>query len=348
MDLEEVRNQARVRMKGFCGVYKECDGDPSRLCQGHSYGGLGIGGVGSGASFTNNVKALKNLRLRMRLVDEAAEPDTSFDFFGHRLSMPVFGAPVTGVNSFGGDAVITEKDFCHATVLGCRDAGTVGWRGDTYTYDYSKPETCHCLSAFRSAGGTGVKIIKPREQEVILREVKRYEELGIFAFGVDIDGCGSVMMNKHGKPVFKKSMKDLKEIASAIRLPFVVKGVMTAEDAVLCVEAGARCVVVSNHGGRVLDHTPGTAEVLPEIAASVGDRAMIIADGGVRNGFDVLKMLALGANAVLVGRDIVRAAVGGGADGVKLQMDMLRDTLSKAMMMTGCGTLGDITGDILE
>ncbi len=347
MDLEEVRNQARIKMKGFCGVYKECDGDPSRLCQGHSYGGLGIGGVGSGASFANNVKALKKYSLRMRIVDDNSEPETGFDFFGFRASMPVFGAPVTGVNSFGGDAVITEKDFCHATVMGCRDAGTIGFRGDTYTYDYSNPETCHCLAAFKSAGGTGVKIMKPREQEVILREVRRYEDLGILAFGIDIDGCGSVMMNKHGKPVFKKTKNELRELASSIKLPFIVKGIMTVEDAVACVESGARCVVISNHGGRVLDHTPGTAEVLPEIAAAVKGKAMIIADGGIRNGYDVLKMLALGADAVLIGRDIVRAAAGGGVTGVKLQMDMFRDTLSKAMMMTGCRSLGDINREIL-
>ena len=347
MDLTDVRNEAKKKLKGHCGVYKECDGCPSRLCQGRSYGGLGIGGVGSGASFANNVAALNKLGLKMVLVEEDFEPDITFDFFGNKSSMPVFGAPVTGVNSFGGESVMTEKDFCHATVQGCRESGTIAFRGDTYTYDYSNPETCHCISSIKDAGGWGVKIIKPRDQKVILKEVKIYEDMGALAFGVDVDGCGSVMMAKHGKPVFKKSVNDLKEIASATKLPFIVKGIMAVEDAAASVKAGAKAVVVSNHGGRVLDHTPGTADVLPDISAEIKGKAMVLVDGGIRNGFDVLKMLALGADAVLVGRDIIRAAVGGGTEGVKIQMDFFGQTLVEAMKMTGCRSLKDIKKDIL-
>ncbi|MFX1505107.1 MAG: alpha-hydroxy-acid oxidizing protein, partial [Promethearchaeota archaeon] len=121
------------------------------------------------------------------------------------------------------------------------------------------------------------------------------------------------------------------------------------EDAVEAVDAGASAIVVSNHGGRVLDHTPGTADVLPEITEALkGRKAIIVVDGGIRTGYDVLKMLALGANAVLIGRDIVRAAVGGGSEGVRLQMDYLRETLKKAMKMTGCPSLNQITPSILE
>jgi 4-hydroxymandelate oxidase len=98
----------------------------------------------------------------------------------------------------------------------------------------------------------------------------------------------------------------------------------------------------------VLDHTPGTAEVLPDIIKAVHKSVMVIADGGVRNGYDVLKMLALGADAVLAGRDIVRAAVGGGIEGVKLQMETYRDDLVKAMKMTGCRNLGDVSDKILD
>jgi isopentenyl diphosphate isomerase/L-lactate dehydrogenase-like FMN-dependent dehydrogenase len=94
-------------------------------------------------------------------------------------------------------------------------------------------------------------------------------------------------------------------------------------------------VAISNHGGRVLDSTPGTAEVLPRVREAVGPDFPLTVDGGVRTGYDVLKMLALGADAVLLGRDIIRAAVGGGALGVKLHLDHIRNTLKKAMFMTG-------------
>ena len=103
LTLVDVRAQAKVKLKGICGVYKICDGDPSRLCQRHSYGGpLGIGGIGSGASFTNNILALKKYKLNMRLIGEHFDPDTSYSFFGHELSMPIMSASTAGVNSFAG------------------------------------------------------------------------------------------------------------------------------------------------------------------------------------------------------------------------------------------------------
>jgi 4-hydroxymandelate oxidase len=345
MSLEEVRAEARKKLKGICGVYRICDGDPARICQGPSYGRpLGIGGIGSGASFANNVKALAKINLKMQLVGLLDDPDTSYEFFGNPLSMPIMGASVTGVNSFGGEEVINEASFCQATVLGCKEAATLGWRGDTYTYS---EEVTPGMDAIREAGGWGVKIFKPRAQEVLLRLLKQAEAASVIAVGTDIDGCGSSIMRRYKKPVFTKSVDDLKELTSATSLPFIVKGVMAVEDAEAAVEAGASAIVVSNHGGRVLDHTPGTADVLPEIAGAVKGKVRVIADGGIRTGYDVLKMLALGAEAVLVGRDIIRAAVGGGTEGVRLQMVYLQETLKKAMIMTNCSSLKVITRDIL-
>jgi isopentenyl diphosphate isomerase/L-lactate dehydrogenase-like FMN-dependent dehydrogenase len=131
-------------------------------------------------------------------------------------------------------------------------------------------------------------------------------------------------------------------------LPVVIEGIMCAKDAQVAVEAGAAAVVVSNHGGRVLDSTPGTADVLEEIVEAVSaSKVMVLTDGGIRTGYDVLKMLALGAKAVLIGRDIVRAAVGARSDGVRLQMEYLQKTLTKAMLMTGCKSLAQISSDIV-
>ncbi|MFW9916565.1 MAG: alpha-hydroxy-acid oxidizing protein [Candidatus Thorarchaeota archaeon] len=345
MSLEKVRAEARRKLKGICGVYRICDGDPARICQGQSYGRpLGIGGIGSGASFANNVMALARLKLKMRLIAPHSAPNTTYNFFGKTLSMPVMGASVTGVNSFGGDEIITEEAFCQAAVAGCKKAGTIGWRGDTYTYS---EEFTPGMNAIQEAGGWGVKIFKPREQEVLIRLLKRAEEIGMVAVGTDIDGCGSSIMRRFKKPVFRKSVDDLKELVATTSLPFIVKGVMTVEDAESAVMAGAKAIVVSNHGGRVLDCTPGTAEVLPAIADAVKGKIRVLADGGVRTGYDVLKMLALGAEAVLVGRDVIRAAVGGGENGVRLQMEYLQETLKKAMIMSSCSSLDDITSDVL-
>ncbi|MHA1472293.1 MAG: alpha-hydroxy-acid oxidizing protein [Promethearchaeota archaeon] len=345
MTLTKVREEAKKKLMGVCGVYKICDGDSMRICQGKSYGRpLGFGGIGSGASFNNNVLALKKLKLKMKLIGDHFEADTKYDFFGKELSMPIMGASVAGVNSFGGENVITEREFCRSVVLGCKDAGTLGWRGDTYTYSL---DNSYGIDAIAEAGGFGVKIVKPRDQKAIIEFFNKAETAKSVAVGVDIDGCGSYAMSTNNKPVYKKTYDDIKEWVASTNLPVIVKGIMCIEDAILANDAGAAAIVVSNHGGRVLDHTPGTADILPEIVAELRGKIKIIVDGGVRTGYDVLKMLAVGAESVLIGRDIVRAAVGAGIEGVRIQMEFMQKTLAKSMKMTNCTNLKDISQEIL-
>jgi hypothetical protein len=115
-----------------------------------------------------------------------------------------------------------------------------------------------------------------------------------------------------------KTVAELKELVRAVRVPLVVKGIMTPDEALKAAEAGAAGIVVSNHGGRVLDHTPGTAGVLPAIADMVKGKMVIFVDGCVHHGNDVIKYMVVGADAVLVGRHRMRAAYGGGREGVAL------------------------------
>lgn len=346
LTLDAVRLAAREKLKGVCNVYRDCDGESTRFCQQQQYGGpLGIGGAGSGASFHNNWLALRAVHLKMRLIGAHFEADTRFTFFGKTLAMPIMGASVSGVDSFGGASVITEAEFCRVSVLGCNEAGTLGWRGDTYTY---RPDQAFCLDAIAEGKNGGVKIVKPREQKIILEFFRMAEQCGATAVGIDVDGCGSYNMNKHNQKVFRKTPAELRELAKGTSLPFIVKGIMCPEDALAAADAGAAAVVVSNHGGRVLDHTPGTADVLPGIRAALGrGRVMLLADGGIRTGYDALKMMGLGADAVLVGRDVVRAAVGGGVQGVRLHMEHLQRTLAAGMVMTGCPTVADISDRII-
>ena len=345
LTLDDVREAAKVKLKGICGVYRSCDGQDVRLCQGHAYGSpIGIGGIGSGASFANNIRALDANRLKPSLIGPDFLPDTRFTFFGRELAGPIMAASVSGNASFGGDAVITEPELCNAIVNGCKRAGVMGWRGDSFNYSPEKP---FGIDAIAAAGGWGVQIVKPRDQETIKAFFRKAEAARCTAVGIAIHGYGSNAMARHKQPVFRKSGRDLRELVAATTLPVIIKGIMSVDDARAAIDAGAAAIVVSNHGGRVLDHTPGTAEVLPLIAKAVGHATVIIADGGIRTGYDALKMLACGAHAVLVGRDIVRAAVGAGAEGVCAHMQYLLDDLSKAMKMTGCAALSGITDGIL-
>ncbi len=336
--LEEARDRARVRMLGLCAVYPACDGVADHICQREAYGGkIGFGGAGSGASFAANVAALARLRLKTRVVGPHFAPDTSCTFLGRKLSLPVMGSSVAGLGGWG--TASDERDLCFASVQGCRQAGTIAWRGDTVSYTL---EDNPGLEAIEAEHGFGIPIFKPRAQDEIKRRIERAERAGCPAVGVDLDGCGSTNFARAGRPVFRKTASELHELARFTKLPFIAKGIMCPEDAEECVAAGARVIAVSNHGGRVLDSTPGVADILPEIVARVGKHAAITADGGVRTGYDVLKMLALGATAVLIGRDLARAALGGGAVGVRLQLEHLRAVLTRAMMLTNCPDLASI------
>jgi isopentenyl diphosphate isomerase/L-lactate dehydrogenase-like FMN-dependent dehydrogenase len=164
---------------------------------------------------------------------------------------------------------------------------------------------------------------------------------------VDIDAAAIINMTNAGQPVGPKTQAELAYIKENTTIPFIVKGIMVPEDARACVEAGVDAIVVSNHGGRVLDHTPGTAEVLPYIAEAVKGRITILVDGGIRSGADVLKMLALGADAVLVGRPVTIGGVGGGAEGVAMVLNKLAAELRAAMVLTGTANVAAVPEDIL-
>jgi 4-hydroxymandelate oxidase len=148
---------------------------------------------------------------------------------------------------------------------------------------------------------------------------------------------------------FKSDLKfeDLDWLCGCTRLPIVVKGVCRSDDARRAAEHGAKAVVVSNHGGRQLDTAPATCEALPAVAAAVGDLCEIYVDGGIRRGSDVLKAIALGARAVLIGRPILWGLCVGGEQGATQVLEILRRELDEAMLLCGCTKLGDINRSLL-
>lgn len=341
--LEAVRDLARKKMKGICAAYPFCDGSKDKICQREGYGKpIGLGGAGKGLSFRNNTAALERIKLNMSVVGEDFEPDMRTRFLGVDLKFPILPASTAGAEKYN-DA-LDETDFCKAVLRGARDAGSVALRGDTWFYT---PEKNPALDAMESCDGHGMAIFKPRSQDVLKGLIERAENMGCKAVGVDLDGAGSTIMARHGQPVFRKSVKDIEELVGFSSLPFIAKGVMRPDEAEKCAEAGVAAVGISNHGGRVLDSTPGTAEVLPLIRARVGNRVALTVDGGVRTGYDVLKMLALGADVVLLGRDIIRASVGAGAYGVRLHLEHVSTILKKSMFMTGVKSVDEIDSSIL-
>src|SRR5665648_86413 len=306
MNMKTVRQTAREKLKGFCRVCPECNG---KACAGEV---PGMGGAGTGASFKSNVEALASFRLNLRTMHGAKHPDTSYRLFNHELLTPILAAPIMG-NNFNMGGALDETQWAQAIIQGCLASGSLGCTGDAPDPTmYSA-----AVNVVAEAEGRAIPFIKPRELVEVFQYLRRAEEAGALAVGMDIDAAGLVSM-----AVGPKTKEEMKAIISNTSLPFIIKGIMTVDEAKIALEVGAGAIVVSNHGGRVLDHMPGTA-------------------------VDVLKMLALGADAVLIGRPLITAAYGGGAEGVALAIRRMTNELKQAMILTGCATLNDINLDIL-
>ncbi|MCH5277259.1 MAG: alpha-hydroxy-acid oxidizing protein [Desulfovibrionaceae bacterium] len=324
-----IKDRARERMKGFCRVCPQCDG---KNC---ASGVPGMGGLGTGAAFRANAEALRQVRLTMRCLHGVTSPRTDTEFLGLKLSLPVLAAPIGGVSYNMGGQDVDEEQYCEAIIGGSRAAGIIGCGGD------GVPDVIHksAFASIRKAGGWGIPFVKPWEGDELNRKLDMALETGCAVVGVDVDAAGLVTLRKQGRPVSPKTPAELAAMADRVHrggAKFMIKGVMSVADAQVALEAGVDALVVSNHGGRVLDSTPGTAEVLPRVAAFVRGRAAVLADGGVRDGVDVLKMLALGASAVLIGRPFSIAAMGGLGEGVAAYIEELRGQLLSAMTLTCC------------
>ena len=341
-DLAYYRSVARQKLAGVCAVNKVCDGDPDRLCMGTKYGKpIGFGGAGQGTTFYANFLALTKHKLKTKVVQEHREPEMETTFLGKKIIMPVM------VTSFSGTAIsmnnaVSEEEFQRGIIAGAKISGTIGMSGNTADFPDNPG-----VEIIKEYGGWGISVFKPQSQERLLQLFRRAEKAGVIAIGVDLDGFGSTNWALKGKPLYRKSEKDLKELVDATEKPVIYKGIMNVEDAAKVVDSGAKAVDVSNHGGRVLDHQQGVAEVLPEITEEFKGKIAIMADGCIRTGFDVLKILALGADTALLGRPIAQVCVAGGPPAVKMYLDYVKKDLRMAMIMTGCNSLNDVSKKIL-
>ncbi|ADK80598.1 alpha-hydroxy-acid oxidizing protein [Sediminispirochaeta smaragdinae] len=328
---KKTEAEARRVMEGFCRVCRYCDG---RSCAGEV---PGMGGTGTGSSFFANVKALEAVRLNMRTIHGVRDPNTACTFLSHSLAFPAMAAPLGGV-AFNMSKKSNEASYINAVVTGCRDAGTIAGTGDGEE-EIIHHEACRAIAG---AGGYGIPFIKPWEGKEIVKKAEEARKAGARQIGIDIDASGLITLKLMGKPVFPRKREELASLIKEIDMPVILKGIMTADEAKAAVDAGACAIVVSNHGGRVLDATPGTAEVLPKIAEVVKGRIPLLVDGGIRSGIDLFKMLALGADFALIGRPVAVAALGGGRAAVRTLMETLQQELYRTMVMTGCASLSEI------
>ncbi len=337
MTYEEVLQNARTCVGEIC---KACP-----VCNGKACGAKmpGPGAKGTGTVAIQNYEAWQKLCVNMDTICENKPVDLSFEVFGQSFKAPVFAAPIGAMKLHYGDKY-DDLEYNDILVSACAGTGIAAFTGDGTNPAVMEGAT----KAIKAAGGKGIPTVKPWDVNTLTEKFALVKESNAFACAMDVDAAGLPFLKNLTPPAGSKSAAELKEIIEKAGVPFILKGIMTVKGALKAKEAGASAIVVSNHGGRVLDQCPPTAEVLPEIADAVGKDMKIFVDGGIRSGVDVFKALALGADAVLIGRPYVTAVYGGGADGVEALTAKLISELEDAMAMCGAHSLKEITRDMVR
>jgi 4-hydroxymandelate oxidase len=322
------------------------------------------GGADEEETLADNIAAWSRLRVRPRVLRDVRLVSTGVRVLGTPLASPLLVAPI-------GFQRLAHPDGEEATTRGARSAGAlmVAPTRSSVTFERigeaaSGPWWCQVYLlrdrgwtealVDRAVGAGATALILTVDTPFLGR--KRRDERNAFSFpeGVtvanlpDEGGAADVAQRPEGaRQSPAVTFDDLSWLEGTWGLPVVAKGVLRGDDAVACVEAGASAVVVSNHGGRQLDGSVSTAEALDEVVSAVDGRAEVYVDGGIRRGSDVLKALALGAQAVLVGRPVMWGLACGGEKGVAGVLGQLREELALAMALCGVPEVADVTPDLL-
>lgn len=327
------------------------------------------GGAEDEVTLLRNREAFGRWALRPRVLVDVSKRDTSTTVLGQKVSMPILVAPTafhalvhpegeiaTAKGTADADSLMVVSTIATKTLE--EVAATVPAPRWFQLYVYKDRKVTEDL--VHRAVRAGYRALCLTVDTPVLGRRER-DERNAFTLPPGLGIANLRPAGLDGMPeaqrgsAFAKYVADLLDASLTWRdvdwlrsirpLPILVKGILTAEDARLAVDHGAQGVIVSNHGGRQLDSTVATLDALPEVVAAVNGRAEVYVDGGIRRGTDVLKAIALGAKAVLVGRPILWGLALGGADGVRAVLEHLRMELDQAMALAGCTNVGAIKRD---
>jgi len=322
------------------------------------------GGADDEITLDDNLAAWQRLRLRPRMLRDVAAIDTSVSVLGERIAAPLMVAQT-------GRHKLFHPEGERATARGAAAAGV------PYVMATAATVSMEEAAAERASAPQWFQLYRPPDRSVTEGLVDRAAAAGFCAVVLTVDqpvygsspraarapleASDMRAVNLPGQPVaahgygaahsgsvtHPATFDDLAWLVRRSPVPLLVKGVLRGDDAARCIELGARGVIVSNHGGRHLDATVATADALPEIEAAVGHKAEVYVDGGIRRGTDIVKALAIGARAVLIGRPAVWGLALGGADGVRDVFMHLRGELVRTMALCGVAKVQEITRDLV-
>ncbi|HEX3042274.1 MAG TPA: alpha-hydroxy acid oxidase [Solirubrobacterales bacterium] len=320
------------------------------------------GGAGDELTLRENVAAWGHWRLRPRVLNDVGEVSTAAEVLGGPVAMPILVAPVAYQR-------MAHPEAERGMAAGAAEAGTAMCLSTLSTTRPAEvaaaaPEGRHFfqLYAFKDAGVTRALMDEAIEAgfEAILVTAdappggnRERDRRNRFTLPAELGTPSLIAATGGSEPLSIEqtfalmnhalTWDDVADLASECAVPVLVKGLLTAEDAERSLDHGAAGVVVSNHGGRQLDRCVATAEALPEIVEAIDGRATVLVDGGIRRGIDVATALALGADAVLVGRPALWGLAAGGREGVARVLGMLRSELELTLGLCGCTAPGDLT-----
>ena len=280
MTYPEVLAAARECVGPYCKACPVCSG----LACKNTVPGPGAKGLGTGA--IRNYQKWQEICVNMDTICPNIPADTSVRLFGRDFAVPVFAAPVGAVRLHYGDKH-DDNSYNALLVPSCARAGIAAFTGDG-----TDPAVfAAAAGTIAAAGGVGIPTVKPWDRDTLFEKLDQAKAANPIAVAMDIDAAGLPFLQGRTPPAGSKTVEELREVAAYAEKPFILKGIMTVRGAEKAAQAGAAAIVVSNHGGRVLDQCPATAEVLAEIVDAVGDRLTVLVDGGIRSGMDVLSLI---------------------------------------------------------
>jgi isopentenyl diphosphate isomerase/L-lactate dehydrogenase-like FMN-dependent dehydrogenase len=300
------------------------------------------GAAESKATFHRNPRAFQKYLFRQRIFHDIQDPDITTELFGRKLPIPAIVAPVGSFSLIGNEKEreVAEGAGRVGAMVFCSQAAKFGpknWRDAT--------QSPLVFMAYMNRG-----------RQEVSEYAKLAQDLGFAAVGITMDTVRPVkigdevpLSTKDGKPRRGQvaSPKDIEWMKQQVSLPVVVKGIMGAEDARTAVNAGADAVLVSNHGGRILDFNRAALEALPEVVDAVGATAPVLLDSGIRSGGDIVKAMALGAKAVLTGRPIAWGVGAYGVRGVERVFAIFSEEMKRVLCMTGVPCINEVDQTIL-
>jgi isopentenyl diphosphate isomerase/L-lactate dehydrogenase-like FMN-dependent dehydrogenase len=314
---------------GLTEIYQE----GQKILRGKEFGWV-LDAVETGFILEHDRRILDRYTFKPRYID-GVEPKTSCRILDVELTAPVIMSAMTMPIP-----AITDNGLMDVAQA-LKDAGSLMWVGTPI------PKNLKDLAA------TGVPLVanaKPfRDRDKVFRDLEEIQKAGVTWVGVETDaGQGTKIHDKQvATDCAPLSLQELKDIRKNVSCPLICKGILSRRDAEKCVEAGADGMVVSNHGAHTLDYLPHALQVMDEIVEAVGDKTVLIADGGFRRGSDVLKGLAFGASVVGLGRPILYGLAAQGREGVYHLIDEITKEMKRIMSMIGAENPAKLTRDML-